>query len=217
MYVHIYQASKTWEILLLLLKILYFTLQRVWNIELHNAKNSISGPLDFNIFLRRSYSITPLNKYCWQHEHPSKNLSYGPDTDFKLNELFENDCLQAQFVALITDITFIFIPVALLRESYMYASFHRYSYVLGINLIQCIQRRNNNNYYWMKLRYSTSTVEIRTVFRISTGQDDSNITTRANCLQTDLFIKPLDKRWNRNYSKFLPEGLVSQVTVVAVR
>ena len=60
----------------------YFTLHRVWNIDLHNAKNSISGPLDFNIFLRRSYSINPL-------EHPSKNLSYGPDTDFKLNELFD--------------------------------------------------------------------------------------------------------------------------------
>ena len=27
--------------------------------------------------LRRSYLITPLNKYCCQYEHPSKNLSYG--------------------------------------------------------------------------------------------------------------------------------------------
>ena len=28
--------------------------------------------------LRRSYLITPLNKYCCQYERPSKNLSYGP-------------------------------------------------------------------------------------------------------------------------------------------
>ena len=28
--------------------------------------------------LRRSYLTTPLNKYCCQYEHPSKNLSYGP-------------------------------------------------------------------------------------------------------------------------------------------
>ena len=26
----------------------------------------------------RSYLITPLNKYCCQYEHSSKNLSYGP-------------------------------------------------------------------------------------------------------------------------------------------
>ena len=73
-----YQVSKTWEILLLLLKNTcydcYFTLHRVWNIDLHNAKNSISRPLDFKIFwggmpdpprgsrLRRSYLIAPLNR-----------------------------------------------------------------------------------------------------------------------------------------------------------
>ena len=69
----------------------YFTLRRVWNIDVHNAENSISGPLDFKIFwgdmppdpprgsrLRRSYLITPLNKYSRQYEHPSKNLSYAP-------------------------------------------------------------------------------------------------------------------------------------------
>ena len=27
---------------------------------------------------RRSYLITPLNKYFRQYEHPSKNLSYAP-------------------------------------------------------------------------------------------------------------------------------------------
>ena len=70
----------------------YFTLHRVCNIDLHNAENSISGPLDFKIFwggmppdpprgprLRRSYLITPLNKYCCQYERPSKILSYGPE------------------------------------------------------------------------------------------------------------------------------------------
>ena len=31
--------------------------------------------------LRRSYLITPLNKYCCQYEHPSKNLSYGHASD----------------------------------------------------------------------------------------------------------------------------------------
>ena len=31
--------------------------------------------------LRRSYLITPLNKYCCQYEHPSKHLSYGPGLD----------------------------------------------------------------------------------------------------------------------------------------
>ena len=51
MYVWMYQVSKTWEILLLLLKnTYYFTLHRVWNIDLHNAENNISGPLDFKIF-----------------------------------------------------------------------------------------------------------------------------------------------------------------------
>ena len=29
----------------------YFTLHQVWNIEVHNAENSISGPLYFKIFL----------------------------------------------------------------------------------------------------------------------------------------------------------------------
>ena len=51
----------------------YFILHRVSNIDLRNAENSISGPLDFKIFwgdmppnpprgsrLRRSYLITPL-------------------------------------------------------------------------------------------------------------------------------------------------------------
>ena len=28
----------------------YFTLHRVWNIDVHNAENSISGPLDFKKF-----------------------------------------------------------------------------------------------------------------------------------------------------------------------
>ena len=28
----------------------YFTLHEVWNIDVHNAENSISGPLDFKIF-----------------------------------------------------------------------------------------------------------------------------------------------------------------------
>ena len=31
--------------------------------------------------LRRSYLITPLNKYCCQYERPFKNLSYGPGID----------------------------------------------------------------------------------------------------------------------------------------
>ena len=86
----------------------YFTLHRVWNIDLHNAENSISRPLDFKIFwghapletrpsrpdpsrgsrLRRSYLTTPLNKYCCQYEHPSKNLSYGPET-YSLNFFLE--------------------------------------------------------------------------------------------------------------------------------
>ena len=70
----------------------YFTLHRVSNIDVHNAENSISGLLDSKIFwrdmppdppsgsrLRRSYLITPLNKYSCQYEHPSKNLSYAPE------------------------------------------------------------------------------------------------------------------------------------------
>ena len=70
----------------------YFILHRVSNIDLRNAENSISGPLDFKIFwgdmppdpprgsrLWRSYLITPLNKYSCQYEHPSKNLSYAPE------------------------------------------------------------------------------------------------------------------------------------------
>ena len=31
---------------------------------------------------RGSYLITPLNKYSCQYEHPSKNLSYAPDTEY---------------------------------------------------------------------------------------------------------------------------------------
>ena len=58
---------------------------------MHNTENSISGPLDFKIFWGGggeacaqtpleacSYSKSPLNKYCCQYEHPSKNLSYAP-------------------------------------------------------------------------------------------------------------------------------------------
>jgi len=54
----------------------YFTLHQVLNIDVHNAENSISGPLDFTIFWKSmpldpptgsclwpSYLITPLNKY----------------------------------------------------------------------------------------------------------------------------------------------------------
>ena len=69
----------------------YFTLHRLWNIDVHNAENSISGPLDFKISwggmppdpprgsrLRHPYLITPLNKYSCQYEHPFKNISYAP-------------------------------------------------------------------------------------------------------------------------------------------
>ena len=74
----------------------YFTLHRVWNIDVHIAENSTSGPLDFKIFLgggmpphppRGSYLITPLNKYSCQYEHPSKNLSYAPDLVLVLIQL----------------------------------------------------------------------------------------------------------------------------------
>ena len=66
----------------------HFTLHQAFEI----LTCTMSGPLDFRIFwggghaprpprgshLRRSYLITPLNKYFCQYEHPSKNLSYGP-------------------------------------------------------------------------------------------------------------------------------------------
>ena len=80
----------------------YFTLHQVWNIDVHNAENSISGPLDFRIFwggmppdpprgscLRPSYLITPLNNYSRQYEHTSKNLSYAPD---KCIDSIESEC-----------------------------------------------------------------------------------------------------------------------------
>ena len=68
-----YQVSKTWEILLLLLKI---------PVILHSIEFEILACTMLKIAfpgLRRSYLITPLIKYCCQYEHPSKNLSYGPD------------------------------------------------------------------------------------------------------------------------------------------
>ncbi len=47
-----YQVNKTPGILLLWLKVpvIYYTLHRVWNIDVHKAENSISGPFEFNIF-----------------------------------------------------------------------------------------------------------------------------------------------------------------------
>ena len=63
-------------------KTCHFTLHRVWNIDVHNAENSISGPLGMppdptrGTHLRRSYLIAPLNKYSCRYEHPTKKLSY---------------------------------------------------------------------------------------------------------------------------------------------
>ena len=81
MYVWKYQVNKRGKYCCYDKNMYYFTLHQVWNIDVHNAENSISGPLDFSrgSRIRRSYSITPLNKYSCQYEYPSKNLSYAPD------------------------------------------------------------------------------------------------------------------------------------------
>ena len=42
--------NKTWEIFVTTKNTCHFTLHRVWNIDVHNAENSISGPLAFKIF-----------------------------------------------------------------------------------------------------------------------------------------------------------------------
>ena len=72
-----YEKQNVGNIVVITKNTCYFTLHRVRNIDLHNAENSISGPLEVKIFwgegrhalrppkrsrLRRSYLITPLKR-----------------------------------------------------------------------------------------------------------------------------------------------------------
>ena len=85
--------NKTWEILLLSLKIpvilhsIEFEILTCTMLKIAFPGLQISKYLGGHApdpprgsCLRRSYLITPLNEYCCQYEHPSKTLSYGPDS-----------------------------------------------------------------------------------------------------------------------------------------
>ena len=44
------ELAKSGNIVVITKNTCYFTLHRIWNIDLHNTENSIFGPLDFKTF-----------------------------------------------------------------------------------------------------------------------------------------------------------------------